>query len=242
MILIIQHLKLEGPGTLGKFFKNTSWDVHLLDLSQPQGLIELKDRARSGDFSDLEGVVVFGGPMNVYETEKYPFLQEETDFLRALINEEVPVLGICLGAQLLAKALGAKVKKCRSREIGFSRVFLTQSSKDDPLFRGLDSRLDVFQWHEDTFERPKEAQLLVEGQVCKNQAVRFSTYAWGLQFHPEMNLEMLKKWCKHYPIDVNKAKMLFDYFNRQEKYIYQAKLLYLNFARIITERKAAITT
>ncbi|MCF7908222.1 MAG: type 1 glutamine amidotransferase [Candidatus Omnitrophica bacterium] len=238
MIIFIQHLGLEGPGTFGKFLESTKWDTRILDISQPKQFLEFKDGSLIKNISQIEGVVVFGGPMNVYQKREFPFLEVEEEFLRYLIREEIPVLGICLGAQLIAKALGAKVTRCENKEIGWSKVSLTEEAQADRLFRGLDERLDVFQWHEDTFELPKEAKLLAEGRACRNQAVRFSPCAWGVQFHPEMNLEMLKGWCQHYSADIDRTKLLFDYFNCQEKYIYQAKMLYLNFSRIISERKA----
>ena len=103
-------------------------------------------------------------------------------------------MGICLGAQLLAKAAGAKVKKDSRGEIGFFNVEFTKKSHDDPLFSGLGKSMKVFQWHNDSFNIPEGGVLLAEAKECKNQAFKVGGCAYGLQFHIESTPEMIKKW------------------------------------------------
>src|SRR5204863_2879167 len=103
-------------------------------------------------------------------------------------------LGVCLGAQLLAKAVGAEVYRHRQKEIGWYGIELTPEALDDPLFAGLPSTQTVFQWHGDTFDLPEGAVLLAKGATCRHQAFRLGRAAYGVQFHPEMTLEMVGDW------------------------------------------------
>jgi GMP synthase-like glutamine amidotransferase len=131
--------------------------------------------------------------MNVYEEAIHSFLREEDRFLRAAAERGLPALGICLGAQLIAKAAGAAVTKNRVKEVGWSTVNLTEDGVRDPLFRELAPSLTVLQWHEDTFDIPAAGTLLATGRDCINQAFRVGN-SWGLQFHLEVTRPMLRDW------------------------------------------------
>jgi GMP synthase (glutamine-hydrolysing) len=238
MILVIKHIDIEGPGSMGEFFRNTCWHIKTQDSIQ----VDLSKRERlPGTLQDIEAIISFGGPMNVYEENKYPFLKEEDEFLKKALKEEVPILGICLGAQLLAKACGAKVKKAPQKEIGWHKVNLTESAKDDPLFENLPSELDVFQWHEDTFEIPKDGVLLAESEACPNQAFRFGSNAYGIQFHIEVTPDMVESWINEYMKGKDRGletkDMIIEAYKKREAYQKQADLIYLNFSRIIREAK-----
>ncbi len=227
MILIIQHIQREGPGTLGDFFRNSDWKVHTVNLADDQSLPALVE---------CEGIISLGGPMNVHETQKHPFLADEERFFREALQEKIPLLGICLGAQLLAKSCGASVAKAIQPEIGWFKVRCTEAAAQDPLFEGLSDSFDVFQWHEDTFAIPEAGVLLAKAKACENQAFRVGDCAWGLQYHPEMNLKMLKHWLKE-SSGINSEKILFGYFDRQGKYLQHAYRLYLNFAKVIAAKQ-----
>jgi GMP synthase-like glutamine amidotransferase len=224
MILIIKHIFIEGPGTLGEFFADTSWRVNTIELENGDALPPL---------DECTAVISLGGPMNVYETDKHPFLMTEEIFLRRALEKKLPVLGICLGAQLLAKSVGAPIYKAEQKEIGWQSVNLTEEGMRDNLFKGMDDVLDVFQWHEDTFDNPKQGRLLATSNICRNQAFRIGNCAWGLQFHLELTERMLENWLDYYKVDLDKDKLLQDYFIRKDKYNKQARLLYLNFASLI---------
>ncbi|MBI5145103.1 MAG: type 1 glutamine amidotransferase [Candidatus Omnitrophica bacterium] len=230
-ILVLKHIDIEGPGSMEDFFRNTAWNLRVIDLSAGE--------LRSKDVADVVAIISLGGPMNVYEDDKYPFLKDEDKFLRKAIREETPVLGICLGAQLLARAFDAKVKKAPGKEIGWYKVNLTNDGRRDPLFENLPLELDVFQWHQDSFEIPKGAALLAESLSCPNQAFRFGRNAYGLQFHIEVTPEMVESWIDNYikkeAVEFNPKDMLIESYKRKETFRRQADIVYFNFARVIAE-------
>jgi GMP synthase (glutamine-hydrolysing) len=143
----------------------------------------------------FDAVLVFGGAMHVDQEERHGWLREENDFLRRLVAERVPVLGVCLGGQLLAKALDAPVRRMPSPEVGWFEVELLPEAADDPLFGGLPARFDSFQWHSYAFKAPRGAVLLARNERC-SQAYRAGDAAWGLQFHAEVTRETLEYWIE----------------------------------------------
>jgi GMP synthase (glutamine-hydrolysing) len=146
------------------------------------------------DPARVAGLVVMGGPMNVDQTDRFPYLATEVQWLRAAVRAELPTLGICLGAQLLAKALGARVSPNRVKEIGWYEIDLEPEALLDGLLAGSRPREIVFQWHGDTFDLPCGAVRLARGKTCENQAFRYGPSAYGVQFHPEMTAEMVDTW------------------------------------------------
>ena len=151
-ILVLEHAIQEGTGSLGIYLEGAGFllqtvRLHAKDPIPPEAL-------------SMHGVISMGGPMNAYEEEKYPFLKEEAEFLEKAIWSGMPVLGICLGAQMIARSLGARVYKAAHREVGWHKVQLEDDAAQDLLFRGANAELDVFQYHEDTFEIPEGGVLL----------------------------------------------------------------------------------
>jgi len=237
MILIIKHISIEGPGIIGDFFKNTEWQVKTVEL-QNGGKFP-------SDFASIEAIISLGGPMNVYEEDRFPFLKDENVFLKEAINRDIPILGICLGAQLLAKACGAEVKKAERQEIGWHKASLTKEGVKDPLFFGTSNELDVFQWHQDTFMIPERATLLATANLCKNQAFRFGKNVYGLQFHIEVTPSMVESWVNEYSDSKNQSeiitsqKMLIDTYKKNGQFEKQAKKVLLNFSRSFALKRAA---
>jgi len=230
MILIIKHIDIEGAGTLEDFLANGTRDVSLVNVSAGEKLPDT--------LAGVEALVCLGGPMNVYEEKKYPFLSGEDILLKDALARRIPVLGICLGAQLLAKACGAKVTKAGVKETGWSKVSLTAEGKNDRLFKGLPGELNVFEWHEDTFEIPGGGVLLAEGAACRNQAFRVGGNAYGIQFHIEVTPEMIGSWIKHYTKDGQPSRaaareMLREASVNNNGFYRQAQKMYLNFAGMI---------
>jgi GMP synthase-like glutamine amidotransferase len=133
-----------------------------------------------------------GGPMSVNDPLEY--LRREEDYIREAVRRRVHVLGICLGAQLIAKALGAEVRPNRAPEIGWFEVRFTPSASRDLLFGGLAAET-VFHWHSETFDLPPGAELLASSDLCRNQAFRIGDLVYGMQFHPEVTPEMIADWC-----------------------------------------------
>ncbi len=186
LILVLQHVARETLGTLEPYFLEAGLDCRYVELftACPEGL-EL-DRAA--------GLVVLGGPMNVDQVAEYPFLESEVRWIRQAVQRQIPILGVCLGAQLLAKALGATVYPGGVKEIGWYGIQLTPEAARDPLFSGLGPGHTVFQWHGDTFDLPAGAVHLASGTVCRHQAFRYGPSAYGLQFHVEMTAGLIEDW------------------------------------------------
>jgi len=144
---------------------------------------------------EISGLVVFGGEMNADETERYPSLLAQRELMRRAVDA-VPVLGICLGAQMLARALDTRVYRAPVREFGFKPVRITDAGQADPLLGVFLSGERVFQWHEDTFDLPKGAELLAAGDDVPMQAFRMGPSAWGVQFHFEVDAEGVDAWLR----------------------------------------------
>jgi len=138
-------------------------------------------------------VLVFGGAMHADQVGHHPWLREENFFLQRLLDLQTPVLGICLGAQLLARAAHASVHPAREFEIGWYPVELTEAAAEDPLLGRLPQSFDSFQWHYYTYGVPAGAVELAHSSVC-TQAFRLGENAWGVQFHPEVTLEQVQSW------------------------------------------------
>lgn len=232
MILILQNVDNEGPGTLGEFLVNRQWDTKTIELydqsSSFSPLLEWKEAADM--VSGIDAIVIMGGPMNVYEEHKHPFLVQEQMFLKKAVQNHIPILGICLGAQLLAKILGGRIAKSPAREIGWYTVQLTDSGINDPLFAGLCPELDVFQWHEDMFYVPMYGTLLAASEQCPFQAFRYNNNVYGLQFHIEVTEKEIYDWTD---AGSRRDRMLSDYGEVKEKFNAAAQQIYKNFENII---------
>jgi GMP synthase-like glutamine amidotransferase len=136
--------------------------------------------------------------MNVYEEDRYPFLKIEDFFIKEAIQRGKSILGICLGAQLIAKALGAKVFKAPVKEIGWCNVSLTRIGSIDPLFSKQPKTFTVFQWHQDTFDIPHRAISIATSARVPHQAFRYGENVYGIQFHVEVTQPMIREWMETY--------------------------------------------
>jgi GMP synthase (glutamine-hydrolysing) len=142
---------------------------------------------------EYDAVIVLGGHMNVDQEARYPWLREENEVIRGLVERGVPFFGICLGGQLLAKATGAWVGRSPEPERGFTRTRLTDAAAADPVFGALPSEFDVFNLHGYAFDVPPNGVELARSRVC-SQAFRVGDAAWGVQFHPEVHLATVQRW------------------------------------------------
>lgn len=238
MILFIKHIDIEGPETIGRFFKNKGYEINVINLQDGDVLPK--------NLFDIQAVICLGGPMNVYEEDKYPFLKEENSFIQKILKEEIPYLGICLGSQLLAKASGSKVVKSPQKEIGFSPIEITRQGATDPLFAQLNyPMIDVYQWHEDMSELSRGAVLLASSAACPTQAFKVGRNAYGLQFHIEITDQSITDWSDSYFNDpyvckMEKQKMLSDYKRLKETFNYTAQTVYNNFLNIMKSAKTTV--
>ncbi len=228
-VLFIKHIDIEGGGTLEEFLKQNGIATSTIEIHK-EDLYLL-----SINFEELFGVVILGGPMNVYEEDKYPFLKWETSFIKDLIDTKIPVLGICLGAQLIAKVAGAKVYKAPYKELGWHRVNLREKARSESLFKGVKNNLTVFQWHEDTFDVPKKGVLLAKSYTI-NQAFRIGS-AYGFQFHIEITPDMAREWIDYY-VDKSKRnylRILSEYNKIKAEFEPQRDLIFQNFLSILSQ-------
>ncbi len=188
-VVILQHVANENAGTILGFLRREGIPFKRVDLFR-----------RGYQLPDLENVralVVMGGPMNVYEEDPYPFLVEEDQYIREVVKRRIPYLGVCLGSQLLAKALGAKVYKAPQEEIGWGDVELKPGALSDPMLGPLGlKRLKVLQWHGDTFDLPVGAVHLASNPVVPHQAYAVDGRFYGFQFHVEVDRTMIEEWFK----------------------------------------------
>jgi GMP synthase-like glutamine amidotransferase len=229
-VLIIKHVEIEGPGLIEDCLRQERIPYQILALEPGLSLPKL---------DNLSHIVILGGPMNVYEEDLYPFLRDEDLFIKEAIQRGKFLLGICLGAQLIAKALGAKVFKAPIKEIGWYDVSLTKIGSDDPFFSNLPETFSVFQWHEDTFEIPTAGKLIATSISVPHQAFRYGDNAYGLQFHLEVTREMIRKWMETYeeefegshPPLLSKLKILSDTELKIEPYKKRGEIFLKNFFR-----------
>ena len=143
---------------------------------------------------DYGAVLVFGGAMHADHDEHHPWLREENFLLQRLLGLQVPMLGVCLGAQLIAKAAHADVGPSSQPEIGWYPVELTEEARDDPVFGALPQRFEAFQWHYYTYAVPAGGVELARSDVC-TQAFRLGDRAWGIQFHAEVTEDQIEQWA-----------------------------------------------
>jgi GMP synthase-like glutamine amidotransferase len=172
---------------------------------------------------DFDLLIILGGPMSIYEKDRYPWLKAEKKFIASAVEKNKLVLGICLGAQLLADILGARVYKSRYKEIGWYPVSLTEAAKDSRIFNRLPRAFTPFHWHEYTFEIPKGCKRVAESEGCENQAFECEDRLIGLQFHIEPSTQDIKKEITCCGDNIGKGKyvqspdkMLNDKFNLGE--------------------------
>ncbi len=192
--VVAQHAPHEGPGLLAEVLAAAGLETTVVRVDRDEPLPPPED---------LGGLVVMGGAMGVHDTDAFPWLETECRWITETVRSDVPVLGVCLGAQLLAAALGASVTTGPSPEIGMGEVELTAEGRADPVLGPEGDRMAVVQWHGDTFEVPDGAVRLATGDRYQNQAFRYGRLAYGLQFHIEVDDAMAEAWAPELPPGVD---------------------------------------
>lgn len=201
-MLILYHGKRERAETFTAIFEERGWQQREI-FTPEESLVDVDPLA-----PDL--VVVMGGPMGVYEQDKYPFLAGEVQFLKARLAKDLPVLGICLGAQIIAAALGASVYKGRAgKEIGWAPLELSISGEIHPVRHLGGERTSMFHWHGDTFQLPRNAVLLASSMAYENQIFAVGN-TLALQCHPEVTGPQLDKWLAHEVKEVEESILCKD--------------------------------
>ena len=183
-LLVLQHIACEPPAAFEDELLSRGLDLVRVELDEGEPL---------PDWREFPAIVVMGGPMGAYEEAEHPWLAAEKRLLRGAVEADVPVWGVCLGAQVLAGALGARVYPGERPEVGLLPVELTPAAASDPVFGEAPSSFPTLQWHGDTFDLPDGATLLASSPAYPNQAFRIGR-SYGLQFHIEVSLELATEW------------------------------------------------
>lgn len=184
---IFQHLAFEGPGTIQPWLKNAGYDLTFTVFAEKVYFPEIN----SVDF-----LVIMGGSMSVNDEDKFPWLIAEKQFIREFIATGKPVLGICLGAQLIASALGARVYPNKTKEIGWFPVTAIKPPQISNF--QFPASFTTLHWHGETFDLPERAALLASSEATKNQAFQYGKNVLAIQFHPEANMQTLQDFCFHF--------------------------------------------
>ncbi|MGD8347383.1 MAG: gamma-glutamyl-gamma-aminobutyrate hydrolase family protein [Lysobacterales bacterium] len=185
-VLVFQHVAAEPLGTLDPMLRARGHRIRYVNFH--------RDPDARPDIGRYDALIVLGGPQMPDQADRYPHLDVEIKCIEAALDREIPVLGICLGAQLLAYALGALVRPLPRWEIGWHDIEPTHYSAADPLFCALVEPSPAFHWHGYTFDLPIGAIPLAASKSCANQAFRYGQNAWGLQCHLELDERLINRW------------------------------------------------
>ncbi len=195
-IIAYRQIRFEHLGFFETALEESKCTLHLnlIDSESP--------RPSEQSILQSSGLILLGGPMSA--NDPLPFLHHQLQVLEIALARQIPILGICLGAQLLARAAGGNIYRNHEKEIGFYNVHLTSEGRADPVMGKLNAAECVFHWHSDSFDLPAGAELLATSSLTRNQAFRIGESAYGLQFHPEVTPAMITQWCAE---DVNCGDM-----------------------------------
>lgn len=184
--LVLQHVRIEPLSLIGDVLRESGHLLHTLHLDQEDRL--------PADTKDISGVVIMGGPQSAND-EHLNYIRDELAWVKKRIREGMPMLGVCLGAQIMAKAAGGSISASPEREVGWYSVHPTEDAASDPLFSSLSTEgLTILQWHGETFSLPDSATLLVTHDRVPGQSFRLGRAQYGMQFHCEVDAPLIERW------------------------------------------------
>jgi GMP synthase (glutamine-hydrolysing) len=184
----LQHVPFEDSANIGTWAQSHNHSLTNTKLYEGEPF---------PDITDIDMLAIMGGPMNIYQYRDYPWLKDEKLFIEQAINKKVKIIGVCLGAQLIADVLGAKIIQNSYVEIGWYDVILTEAGENSNLLKDFPKTFTAFHWHGDTFEIPPDAKHLAGNDTCINQAFQYNDNVIGLQFHLEYALESIEKMLEN---------------------------------------------
>jgi GMP synthase (glutamine-hydrolysing) len=196
-VLVFQHVAHKILGTLNPTLKGRGLNMRYINFD--------RNPSEQPSIQKYNGLIVLGGHMGVYEADKYQHIKLELKLIEEALKKDIPILGICLGAQLIAQVLGSEVKKHTSKEIGWYDIKLTNNGQNDSLLYHFNRQEKLFQLHGDTFEIPKSAIHLAYTDSCKSQAFKYRDKTYGFQFHLEVDEAMILRWLS-YDFNLNEIK------------------------------------
>jgi GMP synthase-like glutamine amidotransferase len=193
--LVVQPVDICGPGLIKDDLEEAGWRLDIRLMEKPGSLLP-------GDLTGFNALIILGGPMNVYEEDSYPYLRQVDRLIKEAVQKDMPVLGACLGGQLIAKALGAPVFRNRLQEIGWYNMRLTAAGIKSPFFKDLPGEFPVYHWHSDTFTLPAGALHLAVTKDCPNQAFSYGPRVLAVQFHLEITPDIVHAWIREWTGDI----------------------------------------
>lgn len=220
-VLIVKNVSSEGPGTIEDHLRTTNIPFTCIDLEQGHSL---------PDIAPFSHIIILGGPMAVYEMDRTPYLKEEARLIEKAVKAGKHVLGVCLGAQMLAHVLGARVYSGGAKEIGWYDVTLTEEGMRDACMAALavENRrtAQVFQWHGDTFDLPQGAVRLASSALYPNQAFRYGDRVYALQFHIEVTPGIVNGWLRNekgvdFPLIDKRSQEIYGPYRTRAQGFYQ---------------------
>lgn len=189
-ILVVRHSLLSPCGIMGQCIVDQGG--YYVTVMPPEG------DSLPENIDGFDGMVILGGPQNAMDDEQFPHFVPLLKMIRAFDEAEKPLLGICLGAQLLARAWGANVHRLERPETGFYRIWKTEAARHDSLFATAPENPCLMEWHDDSFDLPPGATLLMTGDEYRNQAFKIGECSYGLQFHPEVTVDVIRGWVRNH--------------------------------------------
>jgi GMP synthase (glutamine-hydrolysing) len=198
-VWVLQHIGCETLGTMADALEAAKVSVEQIRLFEGMPVPR--------EMGDAAGLIIMGGPMGVYDDPHYPFLSDEIRLIKQVLKEEKPILGICLGSQLLAAALGAAVMPGEKKEIGWHPVQLTQEAQDDPLWSGIEPVFIGYHWHGDVFQLPEGAIPLARSKQTERQAFRYGPNAYGFLFHMEVTEKIIEEMVETFSEELIESRI-----------------------------------
>ncbi len=229
-VLVVQNDPHVPPGLVSEALDAASLAHRLIRADRGEPVPEITDA--------ITALVVLGGTMSVYDTDAHPHLGTVEQRIRDAVDRGRPFLGICLGGQLLAKAVGGTVHLRRHGEKGARPIHLTEAGQSDPIFAGLDAAVPSFQWHDDAFVPPPAALGLATAPDCPHQAFRVGDRAYGTQFHPEVTAAIARTWCVNDGVDP--AAVMPGFLQTADAYERASRRFLANFFGIVREGRRGL--
>lgn len=240
-VIVFQHVAHQILGTLNPILKKSGLNIRYINFERTPHATPTLDK--------YHGLVVLGGHMGVYESYIYRHINVELKLIEEALKKNIPILGICLGSQLLAQVLGSSVRKNHEMEIGWYDIHLTEAGLKDPLLNSFQSTEKIFELHGDTFDIPQCATHLAYSHLCPAQAFRYGDMAYGIQFHLEVDRPMIERWLKHpknqrdifaMKDKTSSEKILLETDQYLERSLHLSQNTFLNFVKLFSFEKKGI--
>lgn len=233
--VIIQHQREVPAGLVLEVLVELGWEAEVLLMEEGDDI--------PASLEGFDCLVLLGGTMNVDDLAGYPYLEKIRLFTAGALRRDFPVLGLCLGAQMMSRAAGSRVHRRRNGEMGWCEVDFTREGQVDRVLEGVGSPFEVFHWHEDSFDVPPGAVLLGKSGRCPHQIVRIGEKSYGFQFHPEVDQDIILNWINTYRAEVENIigpegpeTLIRQTGEKMSNYHSQCRRIFVNYFRFVEEQ------